>query len=91
MLSPMVGYAWPERNELNSLPSPARLERSQQLDVTEQYVQGVWSVYDTDGNGTLELAEFARLWEVLVKRVTKKQVVSPASGRNQTAEDLDYL
>jgi hypothetical protein len=41
------------------------------LGVSEQYVDGVWSVYDVDGNGTLDVEEFAKFFEVLVRRDQK--------------------
>ena len=64
---PWPGMPGPNmRIELTPLARSPGTDRLQQLDVTEQYVQGVWSVYDANGNGTLELAEFARMWEVLL-------------------------
>ena len=31
-------------------------------------MEGVWSVYDTDGSGQLDIQEFARFFEVLDRR-----------------------
>ena len=45
--------------------------KTMNLGVSEQYVDGVWSVYDTDGNGTLDMQEFTKFFEVLVRRNQK--------------------
>ena len=36
--------------------------------MTQQYLEGVWSVYDTNGDGTLDVDEFAIFYVVLQKR-----------------------
>ena len=58
------------------------------LNVTRQYLEGVWSVYDTNGNGTLDMDEFAIFYVVLQKRsaATDAQeglVTSPSTVRRQ--------
>ena len=41
--------------------------------MTKQYVDGVWSVYDLDNNGRLDMIEFARFFEVLMLRDDKQR------------------
>jgi hypothetical protein len=43
------------------------------LEVSDHYINGVWSAFDTDGNGTLDMEEFARFFEVLVKRAVERR------------------
>ena len=38
------------------------------LSVTRQYLEGVWTVFDENGDGTLDKKEFATLYEVLMKK-----------------------
>jgi Ca2+-binding EF-hand superfamily protein len=54
------------------------------LNVTRQYLEGVWSVYDTNGNGTLDAQEFSVFYTVLVKRsdASLEQQASNASQGN---------
>ena len=43
---------------------------------TGQYLDGVWSVYDTNGDGTLDAQEFSVFFTVLAKRSDLEQQVS---------------
>ena len=36
--------------------------------MSDQYIDGVWAVFDVDGNGTLDAEEFEQLYKVLLKR-----------------------
>lgn len=52
------------------------------LNVTRQYLEGVWSVYDTNGDGTLDADEFAIFYVVLQKRsIAANAEGSPTSMR----------
>lgn len=60
----------------------------QGLNVTRQYLEGVWSVYDTNGDGTLDVDEFAIFYVVLQKRAAATNAqearASPPSERPRT-------
>ena len=49
------------------------MNRFQELGVSQQYVQGVWSVYDLDKNGRLDRVEFSRFFAVLMLRDGKQR------------------
>ena len=53
------------------------------LSVTRQYLEGVWSVYDTNGDGTLDIDEFAIFYHVLQKRSAANQAKQPGGGQQQ--------
>ena len=44
--------------------------------MSQQYVQGVWSVYDLDKNGHLDRVEFSRFFAVLMLRDGKQRSFS---------------
>ena len=43
-----------------------RLVLGLNLGVSEAYIDGVWTVYDVDGNGVLDVDEFSRLYETML-------------------------
>ena len=43
------------------------------LAVTRQYLEGVWTVFDQNGDGTLDKREFATLYSVLMKKSIDSQ------------------
>ena len=47
------------------------------LAVTEQYIEGVWSVYDENGDGALDMAEFAIFYSVLAQRSETRRQQQP--------------
>ena len=53
------------------------------LSVTRQYLEGVWSVYDTNGDGTLDIDEFAIFYHVLQKRSAANQAKQPGGEQQQ--------
>ena len=54
------------------------------LAVTRQYLEGVWTVFDQNGDGTLDKREFATLYSVLMK----KSIDSQNTGDKMTQESF---
>ena len=49
-------------------------------DATDEYVDGILALWDTDGSGTMELREFIELWEHLDLDHVAEQLVAPGRG-----------
>ena len=57
-------------------PGPSSFHSLKEFVLTD--VEGVWSIYDADGSGQLDIQEFARFFEVLNRRSAAKR--SDGSG-----------
>ena len=69
----------------------AALIAASNFSVTPQYLEGVWSVYDRDGDGVLDFEEFSTLYAVLANRceqVQREQQPTPKSDGTGASRSL---
>lgn len=56
-----------------------RMLEEMQLDVSGGYIDGVWGVYDVNGDGVLDQDEFSKFVQVLVSRSQSQIRVAPSN------------